>query len=128
MSQNTECNNAQTNCSTFVKGLLIGSAIGAAAALLLAPKSGRELRADIGDKAQQVGGKTKELATDLGSRTAETVKNVGSKAGAVVSSVKEASKEFAATVKEATAGTADQLKEATADVAEEVAEELKKEE
>lgn len=126
MSQNTECNNAKMDCNTFVKGLLIGGAIGAAAALLLAPKSGRELRSDISDKAQQVGGKTKEMATDLGSRTAETVKTVGSKAGAVVSSVKEASKEFAATVKEATANTANQLKLASADVAEEIADELKK--
>ncbi|MBN3525363.1 YtxH domain-containing protein [Paenibacillus apiarius] len=126
MSQNTENHN---NCAggTFVKGLVVGGLLGAAAALLLAPKSGRELRSELNDKAQIVGGKTKEIACDLGTRTSEVVKTVGAKAEAVVSGVKDASQQLAASVKDSVASTANELKEASADVAEEVAAQLKEE-
>jgi len=38
---------------SFLKGLLIGGALGAIAALLFAPKSGKELRADIKRKSEE---------------------------------------------------------------------------
>lgn len=40
--------------SNFLKGLIIGGLIGAVAALLLAPKSGRETRADICNKTEEL--------------------------------------------------------------------------
>lgn len=43
-------------------GALIGSVVGSVTALLLAPKSGRELRQDITEGARQVSEKGQELA------------------------------------------------------------------
>ncbi len=43
----------------FTKGLLIGSIVGAGVALLYAPKSGEDLRADMGRKAD-------DLKNDMG--------------------------------------------------------------
>jgi gas vesicle protein len=40
--------------SGFIIGLAIGALAGAAAALLLAPESGEELRKDIGDKGDEL--------------------------------------------------------------------------
>jgi gas vesicle protein len=40
--------------SDFLKGLIIGGLIGAVAGLLLAPKSGRETRADICNKTEEL--------------------------------------------------------------------------
>ena len=53
------------NGKDFVLGALVGGIIGAAAALLLAPKSGRELRQDIGEGYQIAVDKTSEFAGEL---------------------------------------------------------------
>lgn len=42
------------NTKSFLLGILIGSVVGAATALLLAPKSGRELRRDIVDNSTDI--------------------------------------------------------------------------
>ncbi|OZU89686.1 hypothetical protein CIL03_00665 [Virgibacillus indicus] len=47
-------NNNNINTKDFIIGTLIGSIVGASTALLLAPKSGRELRSDINQGAVQV--------------------------------------------------------------------------
>lgn len=39
---------------TYTSLVLSGAALGAVAALLLAPKAGRELRADVGERARQL--------------------------------------------------------------------------
>jgi len=52
---------------SFLWGALTGAVTGAAAALLFAPKSGRELRGDIADTAQKVGEKTAEISRQAGS-------------------------------------------------------------
>ncbi|WP_195575313.1 YtxH domain-containing protein [Paenibacillus sp. 1001270B_150601_E10] len=133
--QETAC---ERNSSAFIKGAIIGGLVGAAAALLLAPKSGRELRTDLACGAQNVTEKTKEVALDLSSKAATAVKNAGEKAETVVSGVKEASATIATSVKDATTDAAQQVREATlsavqsvkdasADIKESVAEELKKE-
>ena len=44
----------------FVKGFILGGIIGAAMALFLAPKSGQELREDLGDEAEKLLAKAKE--------------------------------------------------------------------
>lgn len=40
----------------------VGAAVGALVALLLAPKPGKELRAELGEKAKEAGEKVKEAA------------------------------------------------------------------
>lgn len=61
-----------------VTGLLVGGLIGAAAALLFAPRSGEETRAELRDKAME-----------LRDRTAETVKDTVSQAKVKASELKE---------------------------------------
>ncbi len=61
----------------FVIGAIIGGAIGAITALLLAPKSGKELRQEIAEKSNELYG----LASDYVSKIEE---NVGSSISATV--------------------------------------------
>ena len=60
---------------------MIGGGIGAAIALLFAPKSGIELRNDIADTTRKTYDTALEKATVLKERSAEVVDNVRSKAG-----------------------------------------------
>lgn len=55
----------QHNGFDFVKGALIGGVLGSVAALLSAPKSGRELREDIADTYNNVNQKSHELASNI---------------------------------------------------------------
>jgi len=48
----------------FLAGFLLGSLIGASTALLLAPKSGEELRGQIRDEATRIQDEVKEAAAD----------------------------------------------------------------
>lgn len=50
------------NAGKFVAGALIGAAAGALAGVLLAPKSGKETRKDIANKAKEYTAKGKEMA------------------------------------------------------------------
>ncbi len=52
---------------SFLWGALAGAVTGAVAALLFAPKSGRELRGDIAETAQKVGEKTADIGRQAGS-------------------------------------------------------------
>jgi len=49
----------------FCKGLLIGSALGALAGILFAPKSGKELRSDIREKGSEVLAEARHQAKEL---------------------------------------------------------------
>ncbi|MGN1386602.1 MAG: YtxH domain-containing protein [Bacillus sp. (in: firmicutes)] len=65
------------NAKDFMIGALIGGMLGAAAALLLAPKSGKELRGDINDGAKLLSDKTEKLrqtAIEKGTEFAEAAK------------------------------------------------------
>lgn len=67
----------------MIKGALIGGIIGAAAALLMAPKSGRELRADLSNRYTDVSERTKQVIADVSSKTQEVAKTVGNKTSEV---------------------------------------------
>ena len=54
--------------STFFKGAFIGALVGAAAALLFAPKPGHELRGDLSEKLNKVTEKSKEVASTVGDK------------------------------------------------------------
>jgi gas vesicle protein len=51
----------QKNHSKLIRGLFVGSVLGAAAGFLLAPKSGKELRVGIKEKTNKVLEETKQL-------------------------------------------------------------------
>jgi gas vesicle protein len=57
-------------------GAVVGGILGAATALLFAPKSGRELRSDIAEQAQVVSDKTVQIATNVSQKTQEVAKTV----------------------------------------------------
>jgi len=46
--------------SNFITGFVLGGAVGALIALLYAPKAGKEMRSDLGNKAEELYGKAKE--------------------------------------------------------------------
>jgi gas vesicle protein len=61
----------QKKTAGILLGTLIGFSVGAAAALLLAPKSGKELRGEIADQYRNTSDKTQDLARRVGDKTAE---------------------------------------------------------
>lgn len=70
-------NRDSINSKDFMIGALIGGIVGAAAALFLAPKSGRELRSNINEGAKYLSDKTEKMrqtAVEKGSEFAEVAK------------------------------------------------------
>jgi gas vesicle protein len=64
--------------SGFLAGAAVGAAVGAGVALLLAPKTGKETRAWLGDKSREVKGKLGEAygrAKDTVRRDAQMIAN-----------------------------------------------------
>jgi gas vesicle protein len=57
----------------LLKGLMVGSFLGAAAGFLLAPKSGNELRSEIKEKATKALDETKRVYSDGRTRVKDTV-------------------------------------------------------
>ena len=62
--------------STFAKGIFIGGLLGVAAALLFAPKPGRELRGDLSEKVGMVTDRTKEVATVVGDKALKSQNSI----------------------------------------------------
>ena len=51
---------SDNRCGDWMKGLLIGGLLGVIVGMLYAPKSGRETRDELSEKAKDVAGKLKE--------------------------------------------------------------------
>ena len=95
-------NDNNMNTKDFVIGALIGGIVGAASALLLAPKSGKELRQDINTQAITAKEKTNELtqtALEKGSVYATIAKE---KSSTIAKAVSEQSAQLVGRVKELT--------------------------
>lgn len=82
-------NNNNINSKDFLLGAVMGTVIGAVTALLLAPKSGRELRTDISHQYQNVSSKTNEIAKNVGTKTKEIAETVGEKSQELAGKAKE---------------------------------------
>ncbi|CAI6080409.1 YtxH domain-containing protein [Cohnella sp. JJ-181] len=74
----------------MVKGVVIGGVVGAAAALLLAPKPGRETRQDLVTAYNKSMDKSKQWASDAGSKTSELASKVGQHASDLISQTRSA--------------------------------------
>jgi gas vesicle protein len=62
--------------NNLFKGILIGSALGAAAGILFAPKSGKELRSDIKKKGNKIIKDGKEIYADASTKAKELFEEV----------------------------------------------------
>lgn len=111
----------QQGGSSFLKGAFIGALVGAAAALLFAPKPGRELRGDLSDKLTVVSDKTKEVCSSVSSKAAELAKTVSTKASDVMSTVNESRDNIMASVKEAATDVSQEATSASKDVKDQAA-------
>ncbi|CAI6025660.1 hypothetical protein PAECIP112173_00433 [Paenibacillus sp. JJ-100] len=72
---------------SLLLGALIGSVVGSVTALLLAPKSGRELRQDISEGARQVTDKGQEFAAKVGEQSSQIVSKVKETADVVIKDI-----------------------------------------
>lgn len=105
------------NGKDFLIGALVGGIIGAGAALLLAPKSGKELRVDLSEGYQTATRKTQELAKNVGEKSeffVEKVKEVASNVKDDLQVLKANTIEHAKEVKEDIKDTAEQIKDEVA--------------
>lgn len=118
METTNTMNAAESKRNDLLLGTIIGGAAGALIALLLAPKSGRELREDLVSKAQNMQAKGQEWLEAIKIKTASTVQSVGEQgaelmdktrqaAEQAVSSAHEAADEAAAAIHRATDRAAD---------------------
>jgi len=91
--------NNDMNSKDFLLGVVVGGIIGAATALLLAPKPGNELRGDIKETWHTVSHKTQELAHQIGERGQEIAKTVGAQTSELLHKAKEVASAVADEVK-----------------------------
>jgi gas vesicle protein len=77
--------------SHLIMGLFIGSAMGALAGILFAPKSGKELRSDIKEKGSKVLKDGREICSNAGTKTKEIIQEARHQMNRLV---KEAERDF----------------------------------
>lgn len=84
-------NNQNSNIDTkdFLIGTLIGGIVGATTALLLAPKTGKELRTDLNDQALQLKDKSSEVATMAKEKSSNLAQSVSTQTSQAANKVKE---------------------------------------
>ena len=70
-SKKYEAETGSFNAKDFIIGALIGSMIGAATALLLTPKSGKDVRCDINKGAKYLSNKTEDIRANAVGLTTE---------------------------------------------------------
>ena len=89
---------SKMNGKDFFIGAVVGGVLGALTALVLAPKPGKELRADISGQYEKISGKTVEIAGTVGAKTQEIASVVGAKTQEIAEVVGAKSQEVAKVV------------------------------
>ncbi|ETT82640.1 YtxH domain-containing protein [Viridibacillus sp. FSL R5-0477] len=79
---------SNVNVKDFVIGAFVGGIVGAAAALFLAPKTGKELRDDVATQASQIKEKSIELSSTAKEKSAQISKTLQEQSGQLVDKVK----------------------------------------
>ena len=97
------------NISTALTYFLIGGTLGAIAALLFAPKSGRELRGDIADATRKGVDGARETATQLGGKAGEYYETGRERATEIYSTAADKAGEIAGAAREAAARRGEHL-------------------
>ncbi|MDM5200107.1 MULTISPECIES: YtxH domain-containing protein [Fictibacillus] len=86
-----ENNNQNINSKDFIIGALVGGIVGAASALLMAPKSGKELRNDLSDQAGTIRDKSTEWSSMAKDKSSNIARTVSEQSNQVAGKVKELS-------------------------------------
>lgn len=94
----------------FLLGAVVGGLLGAVTALLLAPKSGKELRADLAEQAQTVSVKTQEIASNVSSKTQELASQLGSKTQELAKQVSSQTGDLLQKAKEVAGNVSDEVR------------------
>ncbi|MGX9135595.1 YtxH domain-containing protein [Rummeliibacillus sp. JY-2-4R] len=79
---------ANLNLKDFIIGAFVGGVVGAATALFLAPKAGKELRSDVAVQASQLKEKSAGFTSTAKEKTVELSKKVQAQSGQLVDKVK----------------------------------------
>jgi gas vesicle protein len=82
-------NNQNIDSKDFIIGALVGGMLGAAAALLLAPKTGKELRSDINEQAVYLKDKSNEFSHLAREKSSNIVRTVSEQSNQVATKVKD---------------------------------------
>lgn len=100
---------------SFLLGALAGGIAGSLAALVLAPKSGRELRSDISNGARKVNSHTVRIAGQVGDKTTRIAKQVGSGATRLAVRAKDSADSMIGSVRSWRSGRSDREPDAAED-------------
>ncbi|MGY4689193.1 YtxH domain-containing protein [Salibacterium sp. K-3] len=119
---------SEMNTKDFVIGTLIGGIVGACSALLMAPKSGRELRGELSEGAYSAKEKTSELTSEAYEKGTQWASVAKEKSSELAKNVSDQSTQLYDRVKGSTSTSGDGNEEKTADeLAEELSEDLEAE-
>jgi gas vesicle protein len=94
----------------FLMGAVVGGLLGAMAALLLAPKSGRELRKDITDQYGTISEKTQQIANTVSDKTQQIASTVGEKTAIIAKTATAHTSEWVDKAKEVAGTVIDEVK------------------
>jgi gas vesicle protein len=100
-----------TKSSGLLLGTLIGGAIGAVSAFLLAPKSGAKLREDIVTKYRAINDKMQQMTSAVGEKTHEMASSVGQKTQSLAGNVSDHTSKLADRVSEVKGNIVDKTSE-----------------
>lgn len=81
--------NDGSNSLVFMSGVVLGSVVGAAAALLFAPASGEETRDKLGKKGKKAIGDVKKQAGKVGEQISPMIENLRSEVDEKLEEVKK---------------------------------------
>lgn len=99
----------ESDVSTKLAYLLIGGTIGAAVALLFAPKAGHELRGDIADVTRKGAARTRDAAQVVGSKASELAEATKDRASDIYASATTKAGEIADVARDSAARKGEQL-------------------
>ncbi|MFC0332954.1 YtxH domain-containing protein [Paenibacillus sepulcri] len=116
---------------SLVKGILIGGAVGAAAAVLLTPKTGKDMRETIRRKSSEISGAARDHAVNIAGATRDTAVSLAEaardRATALADQAKDKASDVTMRVNELGKTTADKVANAAESTAN-VFQSMKKEE
>lgn len=88
-TRETGANRNEESSSSFLLGAIVGGVVGALTALLLAPKSGKELRGSLGGQAGSLMDKTAPIRENVKSKTISLSQGIAQQSTGLLNKVKK---------------------------------------